>query len=239
MIIPRRFLALLVLSIVAATSVGPAMAQELSVSVGGDAVTRYNWRGLDFGDAVSVQPYLNAKLNGLEGGFWGSYSADFEEIDTWISYTAAPSSSFSITAIVTDYYLPSSGIRLFNFHDADHPEGPGGHLLELGLAVTGPSRIPLTLSAYVNVHNDPGNNAYLQLECAPSLNEVELGFFVGATPGSAENPAAYGSDEFAVINVGMKGTRKAKFGETEIAVSTAAIVNPREEIAYLILGLGI
>jgi hypothetical protein len=222
-----------------AANAGRTTAQDFSGSVGGDAVTRYNWRGLDFGDAASVQPYLSAKYRGLEGGFWGSYSADLEEIDTWVSYTIARPDRPSLTAIATAYYLPSAGIRLFDFHDAGHPDGPGAHLVEVGASLTGPSRFPLAFSAYVNVHNDPGNNVYLQLDYATSHDEIDMGFFIGATPGSTRNPAAYGSDSFAVINIGVKGTRNLKCGETEIALSTTAIVNPREEIAYLILGLGI
>jgi hypothetical protein len=216
-----------------------AGAQGFTAELGGDAVTRYNWRGLDFGDGPSMQPYLRCEFHGFKGGFWGSYSEDFEEIDTWVSYSLTKANSFSVTTIATDYYFPSSGIRLFNFHGSDHPEGPGAHLLEVGAAVSGAPRVPLTLSAYVNVHNDPGNNVYIQLDYPVSLGEIDLGFSVGATAGSMDNPSAYGSDDFAVINIGVKGIRKIKCDETDLAVSTAVIINPRAEIAYLILGLGI
>jgi hypothetical protein len=218
---------------------GSAMAQAFKAELGGEAVTRYNWRGLDLGDAASVQPYLRCEFHGLKSGFWGSYSPDFEEIDTWASYTLANPASVSLTAVATDYYFPSSGIRLFNFRGCNHPKGPGAHLLELGAAVSGPAQLPLTISAYVNVHNDPGNNVYMQLDCPVSVGDVDMGFFVGATTGSKENPAAYGSDDFAVINIGVKVTRNVNFGGTDLTLSTSAIVNPRAEIAYLVLGMGI
>jgi hypothetical protein len=216
-----------------------AYGEGVSVAVGGDAVTRYNWRGLDFGNAASIQPYVRCEYEGLKGGFWGSYSSDFEEIDTWVSYTVASTSSLSVTGIVTGYYFPSAGIRLFNFHGADHPDGPGAHLLEAGVSVAGPERVPVTVSGYVNVHNDPGNNVYLQLDYATTQGETALAFSAGAALGSRDNPAAYGTDSFAVINIGAKCSRKLKIGENELSLSTAVIVNPRAEIAYLVLGLGI
>ena len=218
---------------------GSAAAQGFTAEVGGDAMTRYNWRGLDLGDAASLQPYLRCEYHGLKAGFWGSYSADFEEIDTWASYTFTKPNSISVTAIATDYYLPSAGIRLFNFHGSDHPDGPGAHLVELGLSVSGPSQVPLSLSTYINVHNDSGNNIYLQIDYPVRIGDIDMGLFLGATPGSKENPLAYGSDGFAAINVGVKGTRSVNFGGTDLTLSTAAIVNPRAEVAYLILGLGI
>lgn len=214
-------------------------AEGISVQVGTDAVSRYNWRGLDFGDALSIQPYLRGEYQGLKGGFWGSYSSDFEEIDTWVSYTVPAASSVSITGIVTGYYFPSAGVRLFNFHGANHEDGPGAHLLEAGVSVAGPERVPLTVSGYINVHNDPGNNVYVQLDYAATQGETALTFSVGAALGSTENPAAYGTDSFAVINIGAKGMRKLKLGESEFSLSTAVIVNPRAEIAYVVLGIGI
>lgn len=214
-------------------------AEGISVQVGTDAVSRYNWRGLDFGDALSIQPYLRCGYRGFKGGFWGSYSSDFEEIDTWISYTLPTTNSVSITGMVTGYYFPSAGIRLFNFHGADHPDGPGAHLLEAGISVAGPDRVPLSVSGYMNIHNDPGNNAYVQLDYLATQGEMALTFSVGAALGSTENPAAYGTDGFAVINIGAKGTRRLKLGESELSLSTAVIVNPRAEVAYVVLGLGI
>ncbi|MEW5873801.1 MAG: hypothetical protein AB1752_01305 [Candidatus Zixiibacteriota bacterium] len=218
---------------------GHAGAQGLAAELGGDAVTRYNWRGLDFGDGASVQPYLRCAFRGFKAGFWGSYSEGFNEIDTWVSYTFTQTNSIGVTAIATDYYFPGAGIRLFNFHGCDDPGGPGAHLLEIGAVVSAPPSVPLSLSGFVNVHNDPGNNVYIQLDYPVTLGELELGLSVGATPGSKANPSAYGSDDFAVINIGVKGVRKIRFGETDLAVSTATIINPQAEIAYLILGLGI
>jgi len=230
---------LFTLLIIVPAIAGHARAQGLIVELGGDAVTRYNWRGLDFGDAASLQPYLRGAFRGFKAGFWGSYSERFNEIDTWVSYTVSGTSSISVTAIATDYYFPGAGIRLFNFHGSDDPEGPGAHVFELGAVVSAPRFVPLSLSGYVNVHNDPGNNVYIQLDYPVTLGELDLGFSVGATPGSKANPSAYGSDDFAVIDIGVKGVRKIRFGETDLAVSTATIINPQAEIAYLIFGLGI
>ena len=65
---------------------GPVSAQ--SASIGADIVSRYVWRGLDFGESMSVQPGLTIALGGLEFGAWGSYSisasgAGSNENDLW------------------------------------------------------------------------------------------------------------------------------------------------------------
>jgi hypothetical protein len=233
-------LTLILLAVSIAAVSESAVAQSVTASVGADIVSRYNWRGLDLGDGVSIQPTLKCQTGGFKAGFWGSYSSEFTEIDTWAGYTVGLSKSGSLTALLTDYYFPSAGIRYFNFNNYDDSAGAGAHLLEIGLSYSGPETFPLTVSGYMNVYNDAGNNTYFQVDYPFTINDVAMGIFIGGTAGSTENPSFYGTDDAQVINVGLKGTRKLKLSpESEFPVSATFICNPNQEIAYLIFGIGI
>ena len=224
---------------------GTASASDFSCSANADLMSRYNWRGLDFGNAVSLQPALKCQAGAWKAGFWGSYSSEFDEIDTWTSLTLGTTSAGAFTAILTDYYYPGAGIRYFNLNDYDDPDGPGAHLLEVGLSWTGPSSLPITLSGYMNVYNEAGNCTYFQADYATKVQDLDLALWLGATAGSSENPNFYGSadrpvDNFQVINIGLKATRQLVLSEGHtVPLSVAFILNPQQEISYLILGISL
>ena len=229
--------AILVMVTAVAGTKAASAADNLTLNTSSDFVSRYNWRGVDFGDAVAIQPTLALNYKGLNGGFWGSYSSGFKEIDTWVSFSHQIPNSVTLTAIVTDYYFPSNSGDLFNFNNYDDPDGPGAHTIEVGAALTGPEKFPVVVSGYVNVHNDSGNNAYFQVDYPFSVNETGVRLFAGATPGSKDNPGFYGSRDFVFINVGAKLSRQIKFSETfSLPVFGSIVVNPNSEDAFLIFG---
>ena len=45
-----------------------------TLNFGADIVSRYIWRGYDFGNSPAIQPNLFFSLRGLNIGAWGSYS---------------------------------------------------------------------------------------------------------------------------------------------------------------------
>jgi hypothetical protein len=225
---------------------GISFAQDLSVSAGADIVSRYIWRGLNVNDAINIQPALSLSVSGFSVGFWGSYSLSNnssediygQELDTWISYSYAFENGMSIGAIVTDYYFANAGIKWGNFNNYDDPEGPGSHTIETGLLLKGPNSFPLSLSGFINVYNDAGNNTYFQIDYPVTVAEVPLNFFIGASGGSEENPGYYGTETFNVTNVGVKATKSVKITEDySLPVSVTFLINPRAEISYLVFGL--
>jgi hypothetical protein len=136
---------------------------------------------------------------------------------------------------LTDYYYPNAGIKIGNFNNYDNVNGAGAHTIEAGLNITGPESFPLSLSGYVNVYNDEGNNTYVQADYSLNVQDVGLGFFIGAAAGSEENPDYYGSDKFNVINIGLKASKQIKITEDFLLpVSCSYILNPRAEISYLV-----
>jgi hypothetical protein len=94
------------------------------VDFGADLVSRYVWRGTDFGNSASVQPALSVGFAGLEVGAWASYplaSAGANENDLYITYGIGP-----VGLTVTSYYFPgdTSIVRFGNFAD------DGNHIIE-------------------------------------------------------------------------------------------------------------
>lgn len=228
---------------------GVAMADNaVTVNTGVDLYSRYIWRGLDIASTPSVQPSLSVSYAGLELGAWGAYTLSHgasasDEVDFWLSYDRELKNGVSFSAILTDYYFPNAGIDFFNFnnYDAVKDDGvpdPGAHTAEAGLSVTGPSSFPVTVSGYVNVYNDAGNNAYVQVEYPVTVSGGDLNFFCGAAAGSKDNPDYYGTDKFAVINLGVTASRELGLSSSvSLPLSVSIILNPKAEIGNLLVGV--
>ena len=178
---------------------------------------------------------------------WGAYtlsnqSSASDEVDFWLSYGVEMESGVAFTAIATDYYYPNAGIDFFNFNsydavDNDGLPDPGAHTVEIGLSVTGPATAPVTVSGYVNVHNDAGNNAYFQIDYPVAVNGTDLNFFCGAAAGSKDNPDYYGTDNFAVINLGVTASRDLELSETfSLPLTVGFILNPKAEVGNVLVG---
>jgi hypothetical protein len=216
-----------------AVSAGAAMADSPSVNVGVDFYNRYVWRGSDIGNSPSIQPAVSATGYGLTLGAWGAYSTSSvssgnDEIDFWADYTVKRENGVALKLIMTDYTYPNSGIS-YSKSDA--------HTFEAGAAFIGPPGFPLTVSGYVNVSNDPGNNTYFQLDYPATAGAVELGFFVGAAGGSTENPDYYDTETANVINMGMSARRTIAVTERfSLPLTGLLIYNPKAAIAHVVVG---
>lgn len=162
------------------------------------------------------------------------------EIDTWLSYAENPRNGSAINVIGRDYYYTNSGVSFTDFKNYDSPDGPGAHTVELGLSLTGPTALPITLSGYVNVYNDPGYDAYFEIDYPARIKEIPFNFFAGASPGSTENPSYYGTEKFSLIDIGVKTSKTIEVTPTfSVPLSVSYIVNPNAGRAYLVLGLSL
>lgn len=219
--------------ILASTLLAPKAGAQ--VSVGADILSRYIWRGVDYGNSPSFQPSLALTIGTFKLGTWGAYSfagtgTPFAEHDLWASWDI-PTSVGTFSALYTDYYYPSAGLKYFNFEG----EGTGAHTMEVGIAYTGPSNVPLTVKACLNVHNDPDKSVYLELAYPVALESVGLNFFLGTSAGKS---VWYGTQQTAVINVGITASKSVTVTESfSLPVSASFIVNPDLEQSYLIVGM--
>ena len=208
------------------------LSAQTSVSGGADFVSRYLWRGLDFGNSFSIQPSLTLTSGGLEAGVWGSYpftntANGNEEIDMYLAYSI---SDFSL--VVTDYYFPNSGLKLGNYDD------PGAHIIEVGVSYGGSESFPISLAGYMNVYNDDDNTVYFELGYSTEVSDVAVDFFVGGTPGG--DGGYYGTTEFNLINIGITASKDIKITDDfSLPVFSSYIMNPNMEVGYLLFGFSL
>jgi len=205
---------------------------QAAVSGGADFVSRYLWRGFDFGNTFSVQPSLALTAGGFEVGFWGSYpftntAEGNEEMDLYLGYAVG---DFSV--LVTDYYFPVGGGKYGNYKD------PGSHTLEVGLSYGGSDTFPISVAAYMNVYNDEDNTVYFELGYSTEISAVAMDFFVGGTLGG--DNAYYGTTEFNLINIGVTASKDIKITDDfSLPIFSSYVLNPNLEIASLIFGVSL
>lgn len=242
----KKFLAIPFLAFALAGS-SPASAQEFSL--GADIVSRYVWRGVDFGESASVQPSLSLSHKGLEVGTWASYaanpgSADANEHDLWIGYSAG---AFSVG--ITDYYFPNA---THDDHDHDHDEheeeetigffdfsgdGEGAHWIEPYVSFGGTDSFPVTLYAAYMAHNDVDNSIYLNASMPFAVGGVDMSFGIGASAGES---AFYGTDGFSIIDMTLGASKSIPVTDKfELPVSVSYILNPTHEKSYLVFGVSL
>lgn len=206
----------------------------LDVSV--DIVNRYIWRGLQYCDKPSIQPYLaytNAKEN-FSMGAWGSYSnsTNYGEVDLFVSYSGK-----YFTFSVWDYFLMNETATKNKYFIYDNKTT--GHSYEASL-VLGNFKIPFQLTSSVFFYGADkdinGDNYYsLYFEAAYNLNiaNQDLNVFVGGTP----MEGLYGTGA-GIVNVGCSLTKEIKVTDSfNIPLKGSVVFNPRAENVYFVVGL--
>lgn len=228
---------LLLVALIGLVAAPSLLAQSLSL--GTDIVSRYVWRGADFGESASIQPSLSLAAKGFEVGTWASYSfspdgADANEHDVWVSYTFTTGQHGSLTLGATDYYFPApKGSDFFDFSD----DGEGSHWIEPFVRYTGPASFPITLFGAAFFHNEPDHAMYLEAGFPLHVDGVVLGLTAGAV---ANQSAFYGTDGFALINLGLSAAKEIVLTEQfTLPVSVAYILNPDQERSFLVIGFRI
>ena len=153
------------------------------VTIGADVVSRYVWRGTDFGNAAAVQPGIETVVGPVTVGAWGSWAlngaADGNECDLYASTTVGP-----VGLTLTDYFFPA-------YAGTDSLLNVDIHVFELS---AGADVGPVSVLAAANVSGDDDNSTYLEL----TYGAFSLGLGNGA----------YSTDgEFAPVSIGVSASR--------------------------------
>ncbi len=219
------------------------------LSVGADLVSRYVFRGVDYGNSPSIKPFISYKISGFEIGYWGAISMTnyYKEVDLYLKYSIA-----GFTISISDYYVPSvtgepasKDTRYFVFDNKKT-----AHTLEAGLEYQFPESFPLKIFGAVyffgndkyfgyDIKKDEiGENyysSYFELGYPLNIAENKLDFFLGLTPSAG----AFGNS-FGVVNLGITGTKKIKLSsEFELPVKSSLIFNPQESIVHFVFGINL
>lgn len=222
-----------------------------SFDFGADFVSRYIWRGAEFG-AVGNQPatphlqpygaftYTMGKSS-LSLGFWASYGLDskYSENDLYINYSVE-SNIGTISLTVSDYYYPYLDGEFSEFSNFDG-DGNGAHTIEFNLSYTLPGKYPFSFMVSSNVHNDvPDNESlYFQVSYPFTVSKVDLNVFVGAANGRSVWHSIT-SDDFEFINVGFSASKSIKITDDySIPLGMEWIYNPHLEKSYLVIKVSI
>ena len=178
------------------------------VTIGADVVSRYVWRGTDYGNATAVQPSIETTIGPVALGAWGSWSispgpadASGNECDLYASTTVGP-----VGLTLTDYFFPA-------YAGTDFLLNLDIHVFELS---AGADVGPVSILAAANVSGDDDNSTYLEL----TYGAFSLGLGNGA----------YSTDgEFAPVSIGVSASRDN--------FSASYIINPDQETSFLVFGV--
>lgn len=211
--------------VVSSMSFSSLKAQEESdspFSVGADFVSRYVWRGLDFGNAPAIQPTIEFGIGNFVLGAWGSYTmsaSPYLEADLYAGY----SFDFGLSVLLTDYYFPAAefgAVTDASYFDSD------AHVFEFGLSQE-IGDFYISGFYFMNLDDD------LYFEAGYSFEHFDL--FVGA------GNESYTSDaEFMVTNFGISTSKDIKISESfSLPVSGAFIINPDLEQVNIVFGFSL
>lgn len=202
-------------------------------SAGADFMSRYVWRGLDYGGSPSIQPYLEFSTGGLAIGAWGAYTTAFsnanaagiQEMDLYATYTI----SKIITVGVTDYFFPQE--FGYNYNYFDYGSDTSAHIVEGMASFNGLEILPLSVLFGINLVNDDDNSMYVELGYSFS----SLDFFVGAGNGIYTAEGGFG-----VVNIGISSSREIAITESfSLPVSASLLTNPDAKQIHLVFGISL
>ena len=220
-----------------ASLLGAAPAQGQSFGIGADIVSRYVWRGLDFGESMSIQPTLSFAHGGFEIGAWGSWSvaadgAGSNESDLWVAYSFG-----AVTIGVTDYYFPAP--------DPDWPDGYGflnrrAHTFEPYISYSGKVDLVAGMAFSPDTEDqDASRERSLYVEAGVPF-EVE-GFEARVHVGMVGSKSSfYATESGALVNVGINVAKPIEITESfSLPVNVSYIVNPDAQRSFLVFGLSL
>ncbi len=210
-----------------------AQDEDSPFSVGADIMSRYVWRGLDYGAAPSIQPTLEFSTGGFAIGAWGAYATSFsranesgiQEMDLYVSYTIAD----IVTVGFTDYFFPRESD--YNYDYFDYGSDTTAHVIEGMVSFNGLNNLPLTLTLGYNLLNDASNSLYVELGYSFSSLDLFLG---------AGNGLYTGEGGFGLVNLGISAGKEIAITENfSLPVSAALICNPDARQIHLVFGISL
>ncbi|SMO61379.1 protein of unknown function (Gcw_chp) [Saccharicrinis carchari] len=203
-----------------------AVTLEAQFSVGTDLVSRYIYRGVDYGNAAAIQPNIAYVAGNFSIGAWGSFglsAESFSEADLYMSY----SFPFGLSLGLTDYYYP--GTEWGEFGDKI-----SSHALEL---IMGYETKGLSLAGHYMLNNSAEGigteDGTLYFEAGYAFAKVDV--FVGAGDGWHSN-----NGDFELVNIGIATSKEIKFTDSfSLPLFGQLITNPNSEQLYIVVGISL
>jgi hypothetical protein len=204
------------------------------VSFGADLVSRFVWRGTDFGGSPSIQPYIETDMCGITLGAWGAYTINApgaQEADLYISYTIADLVSIGFT----DYFYPDDVAGMVNYFS------DSTHVIELNTCLTTGD---FSFSANINLVNDDDHSLYFEARYSFGFIDIFAGAGNGvytvetSVPGFDPVADPEPDDDFMVVNFGASASKDVKISDNySISLSGTFIINPYTKTPFLVFGI--
>lgn len=201
------------------------------LNFGMDIVSRYIWRGQEYGHSPSLQPEITASWKGFTLGAWGAYKLNGEgmqETDFYLSKTVGP-----VTIAVWDYWTFHDTLAM-DFMDFD--KKTTAHVFEIQALIEGGESIPFNfLGSYLFYGSDTTKSLYFELQYVNQFKDIDFMAFAGYSP----KGNYYGSHE-GFVNIGLTLSRDIKVTDTwKIPLSMSLIYNPDIKSMYLIAAISL
>lgn len=234
-------------SIYAQTAESGTSDSKIKLNIGADIVSRYVWRGIDFGNSPAIQPTISMVAGNFELGLWGSVSTQnaHKEVDLYAKYTYK-----NFTLSLTDYYIPtlngmpsSPDPRLSIFDNKKT-----AHAFEGSLLFKGGEKLPLWISANTFFYGNDKRwgydaakdttdgtyfSTYFEAGYSLAVGENNLDIFMGATPFAGQ----YGNGA-GITNLGITASRKIKITDKyDLPIKASFIMNPQTSDFYFVFGI--
>ena len=228
-------------------------AKSVRFSLGADLVSRYIWRGKDYGNSPAIQPNVSFSLAGFKIWAWGSYgviynenSGNYAEFDPYISYTWK-----WFTVGVTDYFFPNGLTSNDNNRYFNYDSKQTGHAFEACITFTGPEKFPVQVFAgtlfygadkvkdstgvyYLGTKNN--YSTYFEVSCPFTVRGISVKPFVGGIPFGSGWFGPYGG----VVNAGLTVSKSIRISkEYDLPVFTSVISNPQAQSVFLVFGVSL
>ena len=198
---------------------------------GVDLMSRYIWRGQEYGHAPSIQPALSASWKGFTLGTWGAYKfngAGEQETDLYFSKEIGP-----LSLAVWDYFTFSdtSDFDYFNYS-----ESGTSHIFEAQALISGGEKIPFNLLAgYFFYGADSSKSLYFELQYLPKFLQADLQFFAGV-----QAKGDFYASQAAFVNLGCSWTKSIPVSNHfSLPLSISFIINPDRKSTYLVAGINL
>jgi hypothetical protein len=200
-------------------------------SAGADIVSRYLWRGWDFGNSAAVQPALAYTTAAGEGSFeigaWGSFALtggglfgddSFNENDLYVSYSNGP-----VSVVLTDYFFPAyeGNDDWYDF------SGEGAHIVEIGGSVGNDIVAGSVYYAFLTP-DAIEKSFYFQVDITPpyEFEDVGVGLFIGGGNGFYDFVPGSENTKFVLSNFGITVSRGM--------FATTWAMNPDQKTTFLV-----
>lgn len=221
-----------------------AQSNDIDISLSGDLVSSYVWRGVKQTGA-SVQPALSASYKGFTIGSWASTdfgnNDGFKEVDFTASYAIK-----GLSVALTDYWWDGEGAA--NYFGGESLNGSNnGHMLEASLGYTFSEKFPLSLSwntFFMGKGNkkENGKNSYstfIEASYPFSVKNVDFGLSIGVTPWKS---VIYQTEKFSVTQIKLHASKTIQITDNfSVPIFGDIIFNPdkRNEDVNFVFGITI